>query len=149
MTGAFDTAQASLKVDDTSGGGTVFSIRVKNIDLSFAGRTFGSHLHTGTCHENGSSTSVTGPHYQHPDPELTTIPQKEVWFELVPNEEGIAVDRTVVPFVPKDEGVMSIVIHEDPTNPTTGAAGDKEVCLPLDVTTTFPDIEPSPVVETP
>ena len=42
---------------------------------------------------------------------------------VVPDEHGDAFDRTVVLYVPEDpddNGIMSIVIHETPTNPTTG-----------------------------
>jgi len=148
MTGAFDSAQASLKLT-VSGGTTTFAVHVKGIDPDYAGQRFGSHLHTKKCVENFPGDA--GPHYQHTqDPDLTTLAEKEVWLEFVPNEEGVAVDRTVVPFVPEDEdGVMSIVIHETFTNPTTGGAGDREVCLPLDVTSWGPDIVPSPVSPTP
>jgi hypothetical protein len=149
--GAFDSAEASLKVTETSDGGTTFWIRVKGIDLAFAGQTFGSHLHTGSCAIDNPGGA--GGHYQHADPDLTSLREKEVWFDIVPNEEGVAVDRTVAPFVPKDnngvdDGVMSIVIHAKSTNPDDGSAGAREVCLPLDVTTWGPDLEPSPV-ETP
>ena len=151
-TGAFDSAKASVKVTDTSGGGTAFSIRVKGIDLAFAGQTFVSHLHTGSCAVEYPGGA--GGHYQHADPDLTNLREKEVWFDIVPNEEGVAVDRTVVPFVPKDinngvdGGVMSIVIHAKATDPKTGAAGAREVCLPLEVDDSWV-VEPPPVIETP
>jgi hypothetical protein len=140
-TGAFDSAKARLRVNDRSGGTTAFTIRVRNIAPGFIERTFGAHLHTDLCAPD--LPGGTGPHYQHTeDPNLTTLAEKEVWFELKPGDDGVAEDRTVVPFVPEDENrVMSIVIHAESTNPLTGLAGPKEVCLPL-------VIEPDPVIET-
>jgi hypothetical protein len=121
-TGAFDSAEAQLKVTEIPDGNTSFSIRVKNIDVKFADQTFVSHLHTGDCQENNAPG--TEGHYQDKDPGLM-YPKNEVWFQLTPDADGVAVDRTVVPFLPpQDDGVMSIVIHSNVT-------GAKEVCLPL------------------
>ena len=131
-TGAFDSARAKLKVTETSDGNSRFSIQVKYIDTDFANRKFGSHLHTDKCVTDGAG--VTGAHYKDPD---LSFPENEVWFELTPNNEGEAVYTTVVPFAPEDEnGAMSVVIHTGPTL-ADGSAGPKEVCLPLDVTTTW------------
>jgi hypothetical protein len=60
--------------------------------------------------------------------------EREVWFTVVPNEHGEAFDQTKVPYVPEDpdgNGIMSIVIHRDATEPVGGGAGPREVCLPL------------------
>jgi Cu/Zn superoxide dismutase len=141
LTGAFDSAKAKLMVIEHSNGKTTFSLKVEKID-GYAGREFGSHLHTGPCLPD--SPSSAGPHYTNPDldPLVTTLEEREVWFKLVPNEDGVAADETVVPYVPKDpdgNGIMSIVIHRDPTN-TAGGAGPREVCLPLETTWGTPQI---------
>jgi Cu/Zn superoxide dismutase len=132
-TGAFDSAKAKLKVTETSDGGTTFSLEVREIDSSFADRTFGSHLHIASC-EAGLPLAAGG-HYKNPDLDpLLPLEEREVWFTVVPNEDGVATDRTVVPYVPKDpdgDGIMSIVIHTLSTDPVSGAAGPREVCLPL------------------
>jgi len=52
----------------------------------------------------------------------------EVWFELTPNEDGVAVWQTSVSFVPVDfhaDQIMSVVIH------SLGSSA-REACLPLD-----------------
>jgi hypothetical protein len=144
-TGAFDSAKAKLKVIEASDGNTTFSIELRGINPDFANQEFGSHLHVGGC-ETDDDTG-TGGHYAHPaDPNNPTQPlrEREVWFDLVPNEDGVAVDQTMRPFVPEDEGVMSIVIHAqdtaepgDPAGRKEGSAGPKEVCLPVDVSTTW------------
>jgi hypothetical protein len=135
MTGAFDSAKAKLKVTQTSNGNTTFSLEVEEID-GFAGKEFGSHLHIGPCLEE--KPLAAGDHYTNPylDPTLP-LEDREVWFTVVPNEDGVAADETVVPYVPEDpdgDGIMSIVIHTGTTNPDTGLAGPREVCLPLETT---------------
>jgi hypothetical protein len=65
----------------------------------------------------------------------------EVWFDLVPNQDGVAEDETTVLFVPVDgDGRMSVVIHVG--NAETG--GVRQACLPLDVSKIFPAKVPSP-----
>jgi hypothetical protein len=54
--------------------------------------------------------------------------------------EGEAYDETTVPFVPVDpDGVMSVVVHVQATNPTTGAAGSRQACFPLKVPQFVPE----------
>jgi Cu-Zn family superoxide dismutase len=128
--GPFDSAKAILKVWETSEG-TTYSIRIKGIDSDAEGQLFGAHLHTGPCIEGAGGAA--GPHYNHGG--AVTLEENEVWFELVPDENGIAVDETSVLFVPEDvhgDQIMSIVIHEKPTDELTGIAGLREACLPLD-----------------
>jgi Cu-Zn family superoxide dismutase len=117
-------------VTETSNGKTTFSLEVEEID-GFVGEEFGSHLHTGGC-VTGNPGAASG-HYTNLDLDpLLPLKEREVWFKVVPNEDGVAADETVVPYVPKDpDGIMSIVIHRDPTNPDSGGAGPREVCLPL------------------
>jgi Cu-Zn family superoxide dismutase len=139
-TGAFDLATADLKVTESEDGTrTTFWIRVKGIDLDFAGKTFGSHLHTGPC--TGDYGGVSG-HYNDDPSNQTQQPlrDREVWFDLIPNEDGVAVDKTVRPFPNPVVDGMSIVIHAQETDETSGIAGPKEVCLPL---------PPHPVIGTP
>ena len=129
MTGAFDSAKAKLQVIHKSGYKTTFALKVENID-GYAGREFGSHLHVGDC--------ATSPHYTNPDldPKLLPVEQREIWFRVIPDENGVATDDTTVSYMPKDpdgDGDMSIVIHRDPTKPD-GKAGPREACLPLETT---------------
>jgi Cu/Zn superoxide dismutase len=141
MTGAFDSAKAKLQVIEHSNGKTTFSLEVEEID-GFAGREFGSHLHTGPC-KPGEPLAASG-HYTNPDldPDLP-LEEREIWFKVIPDKDGVAAYETVVSYVPKDVdgdgGAMSIVIHRDPTNTDpalgiVGGAGPREVCLPLETT---------------
>ena len=126
--GPFDSAEALVKVTETPDG-TYFWIRVKGIDLEAAGDDFGAHLHTGPCLENQPSSALG--HYNDTGGEANR--ETEVWFDLVPDEYGVAVDQTLVSFVPDDpdnDGVMSIVIHaEDAATP--GPLSPRLACIPL------------------
>jgi Cu/Zn superoxide dismutase len=148
----FDMAKATITIA-VDGNSTTFNLDLTKVDPSIAGKPLGSHLHTGPCVE-GSGTSA-GPHYNH---EVVTrnkvfpalgqkitgrtaevSPNTEVWFDLIPDAGGNASDETTVPFVPVDpDGVMSVVVHELATNPTTGGAGPRQACFPLSVSGIFP-----------
>jgi hypothetical protein len=137
-----DAAKAKITITEGSGS-TTFAIRVTGIDPTIAGQTLGSHLHIGPCVEGDGAKA--GLHYNH-DRALGKFPvrispETEVWFDLVPDEEGMAYDSTTVPFVPIDAdpdpalepGVMSVVVHVLPTNPLDGTAGARQACFPVEV----------------
>jgi Cu/Zn superoxide dismutase len=160
--GPFDSAKAKIVITERTDGTTTFRIRVRGIDPSIAGTALGSHLHTGKCVEGDFGTpavgevaatipgGLAGPHYNHqvvaegkvfPTTAVPSGPNvaeisadTEVWFDLVPDEDGIASDETTVPFVPQDpDGVMAVVIHDMATDPNTGKAGNRQACFPLSV----------------
>jgi hypothetical protein len=147
---------------------TTFTIRVTGIDLTgidplMVGKPLGSHLHVGQCVEGDfgdpTATPSTAPggkalgHYNNdvvahgkkfpnsnvPVEEWAEVsPRTEVWFDLLPNADGMAYDTTTVPFVPVDpDGVMSVVVHVSFTKPD-GSAGTRQACFPLDVSQVFP-----------
>jgi Cu/Zn superoxide dismutase len=140
-----DAANAKITITGDSGS-TTFAIRLTGIDPTIAGQTLGAHLHTGPCVEGDAGPppgTQAGPHYNH-DVALGHLPvrispETEVWFDVVPDEEGMAYDSTTVPFVPIDAdptrvpGVMSVVVHVLPTNPLDGTAGARQACFPVRV----------------
>jgi hypothetical protein len=151
--GPFDSAKAKITITERTNGSTTFRIRVRGINPSIEGTTLGAHLHVGQCLEG--SGSLAGGHYNHdvvvggkklpaadvaPEHTARIGPETEVWFDLVPDQGGVAFDETTVPFVPVDpDGVMSVVIHDGPTNPANGTAGTyRQACFPLSVSGIFP-----------
>ena len=133
--GPFDGAGALMKLVEAPNGTSSFVLRVKGIDPSVAGEEFGAHLHLGVCRA-GDPDAALG-HYN--TDKLAGIspaevsPPTEVWFDLVPDADGVAVDQTLVPFI-TDRGVSgkwSVVIHMEATNDATGGAGLRQACLPL------------------
>jgi Cu/Zn superoxide dismutase len=164
--GPLDSAKATISIAVDGNKSTTFNldltkIDVTKIDPAQADKPFGSHLHTGPCVE-GLGTSA-GPHYNHdvvtrnkifPVPGEKTTGRTaevstgtEVWFDLKPDEGGVASDETTVPFVPVDpDGVMSVVVHVGPTNTDplvgmVGGAGARQACFPLSVSGIFPATE--------
>jgi Cu/Zn superoxide dismutase len=138
--GPFDDASLTLQVKK-SGDGTNFVLDVTGINPTAAGKEYGAHLHTGICDPLGLNAGMAGPHYNHlvvaegvPVADAEISRRTEVWFDLVPNVDGVARDSTTVKFVPVDPDlVMSIVIHNDATALKTGVAGARAACFPLDV----------------
>jgi Cu/Zn superoxide dismutase len=164
--GPFDMAKATvtITVEDVEGKNrsTTFKINLTKIDTSLDPSLLdpnqpplGAHLHTGPCvPELGTSA---GPHYNdevvtenkvfpapgEPPGRIAEVSANtEVWFNVKPDDPAnptVASDETTVPFVPVDpDGVMSIVVHQAFTNPTTGAAGPRQACFPLSVSNIFP-----------
>jgi len=165
---ALDSAKAKITINKGPVS-TTFKIRVTGIDVTGIDFSepldpLGSHLHTGRCVEgdfgNPSATPATapggqaGPHYNNdvvtggkkfpgldvaPEDVAEISPNTEVWFDLLPDQDGMAYDETTVPFVPVDpDGDMAVVVHVLPTNPDTGVAGARQACFPLDVSNVFP-----------
>jgi Cu-Zn family superoxide dismutase len=164
--GPLESAKGKITIGESENGATVFRLRVTGIDPTIAGKPLGSHLHTGPCVEgdfgNQSASpspiapgAQAGPHYNHdvivkrkPVAEAEVSPKTEVWFDLVPDAEGIASDKAKVDFVPVDpDGIMSVVVHVLPTNTelnhpnnpgAVGFAGGRQACFPLSVSGIFP-----------
>ena len=88
------------------------------------GRTFGAHVHTGTC---GSDPATSGGHYQHAGAS-GSLAQREVWLDVTADAEGRGVTTTTVPWSFTAGTAGSVVIHADRTNPTTGGAGARLAC---------------------
>ena len=87
-------------------------------------RTFGAHVHVGTC---GADPLSSGGHYQHGDPTLP-LAEREVWLDFTTDGEGNGVGSTHIPWLITAGTAGSVVIHANATNTTTGAAGPRLVC---------------------
>lgn len=88
------------------------------------GRTFGAHVHTGTC---GTDPTTSGGHYQHAGAS-GSLAQREVWLDVTADAEGRGVSTTTVPWSFTAGTAGSVVLHALPTNPSTGAAGARLAC---------------------
>ena len=90
-----------------------------------ANRTFGAHVHTAPC---GTDPSASGGHYQHSTGASQPLADRELWLDVTTDAQGRGTTTTTVPwtFAPGTAG--SVVIHANPTNPTTGAAGARLTC---------------------
>ena len=88
-----------------------------------ANRTFGAHVHVAPC---GTDPLASGGHYQHGT--TGTLAQREVWLDFTTDADGRGVGVTHIPWLIAAGTAGSVVIHANPTNPTTGAAGARLVC---------------------
>lgn len=128
---ALDGAEARVQVvpaDD----GTLVTLQVSGIDPVLAGTTLGAHLHVGDC---ADGLDTTGGHYNDTAGTANPVvaPDTEVWldFTVTPGGNGHSIAR--VPFLVAPNGAGSVVVHANPTNPTTGAAGTKLACIGIDL----------------
>lgn len=127
-----DGARSRLKMRIDEDGAAEFRLVLEGLDPSAAGRRFGAHLHFGPCiagdgaaalgHYNDDVVAGVSP--------ARTSPDTEVWLDFMVTKGGTARVETSVPFAPR-AGIRSIVIHQDPTNDHTGAAGARLACLPV------------------
>ena len=125
----FEGAHAKLRMG-VGEDRTRFVLRVWHVDDSAAGETFGAHLHEGPC--VAGDPDAAGPHYN----VSTADPKKvndrtEVWLDFTVEDDGTGYAVARVPFEPK-AGDRSVVIHQEPTDETTGVAGPRLACLPVE-----------------
>ena len=124
-TAVHDAGVAAIQTQVHSGsrdGSTTVRLMVNGLA---AGATYGAHVHTKPC---GALATDSGGHYQHSTDPAVPLAQREVWLDITPDAQGMAVSSTTVPweFAPGTAG--SVVIHALPTNPTTGVAGARLAC---------------------
>lgn len=88
-------------------------------------RTFGAHVHTGTC---AADPLAAGGHYQHSVDASVPLAQREVWLDVTSDADGRGVATTTVPWSFVSGTAGSVVIHALPTNPVNGSAGARLAC---------------------
>ncbi|RYC10784.1 superoxide dismutase family protein [Nocardioides zhouii] len=101
-------------------GGTDVRLMVRGLP---ANRPFGAHVHVTPC---GTDPLASGGHYQHGT--TGTLAEREVWLDFTTDEEGNGVGSTHISWLIAAGTAGSVVIHANPTNTTTGAAGPRQVC---------------------
>lgn len=130
--GPFDSATARLQLVG-HGAGTTAVLHLRGVDPGVSGRTFGAHLHNGVC--GTDQPLLSGGHYNHDAhsgaPEVVISDQTEVWLDFTVDASGAGDSDSVVRFTPTP-GARSVVIHANPTDPTTGGAGPRLACLPVE-----------------
>jgi Cu/Zn superoxide dismutase len=127
---AFDGASAKVTLV-TRPKATTTVLRVHGVDPVVAGRTFGAHLHEGSC--LAGNGGLAGGHYNHTKvlgQPVVVSAATEIWLDVTVDADGDATSVSHVPFtvVP---GQRSVVIHALPTDPGTGLAGERLACLPV------------------
>ncbi len=107
----------------TPSGKTIVSLHATGFAPNLAGRTFGAHVHVNAC---GATGAAAGPHHQNSLP-TTDLEAREIWLDLTVGADGTAQARATRDWV-FTSSAQSVVVHESPTDPTTGAAGPRLAC---------------------
>ena len=128
----FDDARATAMMISV-GSASYFRVQIRDIDKAATANSdgYGAHLHIGPCMEGDQGP--VGVHYNI----STSVPPQvssktEVWLDFTVTSDGYARTTANVQFVP-EKGNRAIVIHQDPTNPADGKAGNKLASLPIEI----------------
>ena len=105
-----------------SGGQTRIRLMVDGLT---PGRTYGAHVHVHPC---GIDPLASGGHYQHSTDPAIPLADREIWLDVTAGEDGHASTERTVDWLIAPETAGSVVIHANPTNPATGAAGARLAC---------------------
>jgi superoxide dismutase, Cu-Zn family len=90
-------------------------------------RTYGAHLHVGACTE---SPAGAGGHWHFPDSSEPALEEREVWLDVTTDEQGYAKSVALrADSIPTGDRPMSVVVHAQPTDSATGAAGARLACV--------------------
>ncbi len=101
-------------------------LEVSGMPKAVSPRTLGAHVHVAPCAADAASS---GPHHQNPAA-APSVPlgAKEVWLDLRIDSLGRAVAVDLIDWPLRKGQAGSVVIHELPTNQTTGTAGARLLC---------------------
>lgn len=93
------------------------------------GRVLGAHVHTRGCADDAAAS---GPHYVHPngDP-AKPLAMREVWLDVRVDSRGTGMAFALFDWRIRRGDANSVVVHAEPTNPTTGAAGPRLLCTSI------------------
>jgi len=105
-------------------GQTVVVLNIQGIDQAAVGRTFGAHVHIGPCTINNGGAALG--HYNHGG---GISSDTEVWLDFTVTAGGTGHSTAIVPFDIPEDAAASIVVHELPTDPSTGLAGARIACI--------------------
>lgn len=122
---ATDHAAAQVVATESNGTTTV-TLKVQGLDHAAVGNTYGAHVHIGSCIE-GNGGAALG-HYNAGG---GISDETEVWLDFTVAENGTGYASATVPFTIDSGDAGAVVIHAAPTNHTTGAAGPRWACLPV------------------
>jgi Cu-Zn family superoxide dismutase len=111
----------------TPNGKTIVTLQLHGFDPTFAGRTFGAHVHTGPCADNVSA----GSHFTSTEPDVP-LELREVWLDFTVNASGQGSATASRDFAIPDGAAQAVVIHQNPTDPA-GVAGPRLGCLDLEL----------------
>ena len=108
---------------------TLMILSVSNMSESARGRVLGAHAHTKACADDATAS---GPHHANPagDPSKS-LAAREVWLDISIDSQGRGTSIALFDWRIRKGDAGSVVIHAQPTNATTGAAGARVMCTTI------------------
>ena len=137
-------AEGPTVVHDPTYGGV--HIEVSSIDVPFStlslivlkvrdwpyparNKTYGAHAHAKPC---AADAAASGPHHANPSGDPTKVlAAREVWLDISIDGLGRGTSIALFDWRIKKGDAGAVVIHADPTNPSTGAAGGRILCTTI------------------
>ena len=108
---------------------TLMILNVRGWPYSTRNRVFGAHAHTKPC---AVDPVASGPHYADPASDATkAIAAREVWLDINIDSQGRGTSFALFDWRIRKGDAGSVVIHAEPTNRTTGAAGARILCTAI------------------
>ena len=111
----------------THGGTLSVTLDVSGLDSSYAGQTFGAHVHVNPCGSNPSDPLLgAGGHYKNTSLPADDPEAREVWLDFIVTGNGTGHAHAERPWT-FTSSAQSVVIHAHETD-STGAAGARWAC---------------------
>ena len=108
---------------------SVMILDVRGMPQSARGRVFGAHAHAKPC---AADAAASGPHYANPAGDVSTsLAAREVWLDVAIDGLGRATSIALFDWRIRKGDAGSVVMHAEPTNPATGAAGARLLCTTI------------------
>ena len=105
---------------------TLVILNVRGWPYSARNRVFGAHAHAKPC---AADPAASGPHHANPASDATkAIAAREVWLDINVDSQGRGTGLALFDWRIRKGDAGSVVIHAEPTNPTTGVAGARILC---------------------
>lgn len=123
----FEATTADVHAVTTGSGRTIVTLHLSGLPAAVRGTTLGAHVHTGAC---GTAPAASGPHHANPSaPPGTPLVDREIWLDVDVNGAGNARSHAVADWVIAPGAARSVVLHAAPTDPVSGAAGARLLCV--------------------
>ena len=128
---AYDGVRTEVRsIDVPFSGLSVVVLNVRNMPQFARNRTFGAHAHAKAC---ATDAAASGPHHANPVGDVSRpIGGREVWLDVRVDALGRGTSIALFDWRIRKGDAGSVVIHAEPTNAATGAAGARILCTTVD-----------------
>ncbi len=127
---AFDGVRTEVRsIDVPFSGLSLVILDVRNMPQSGRNRVFGAHAHAKPC---AADAAASGPHHANPSGDVSRpLAAREVWLDMRVDALGRGTSIALFDWRIRKGDAGSVVIHAEPTNAVTGAAGARILCTTI------------------